>query len=406
MSTKNAQETQNLAWTRVIILAISGFIFNTTEFIPIALLSDIGHSFSLTEETTGLMVTVYAWVVALVSVPLMLLTGTVERRRLLVAVFFLFITGHIIVAFSPSFEVLLGGRIMIAFAHAVFWTITATLAVRLAPEGKKSLALGLLATGTSIATVLGLPLGRLIGQWLGWQQTFLSIGLLAAIAMVAVAYYLPSLPSINSGRLKNLPQMLTKPALLGLFLLTALIFTAHFATYTYIEPFAKQIVGMSEQATTWLLLVFGVAGIFGSFVFSRYNTVYPAKLLQGALLVVTASLLSLGFLSDSLWSFIGIAFFWGVAITCVGLGLQIKVLDLSPEATDLAMSIYSGIVNIGIGAGALMGSQVISFVGLANIGYSSTVLGLLAFALAVALFSLYYRLITGKTRQPKTKLLG
>lgn len=405
MSTKNAQEAHNLAWTRVIILAVSGFIFNTTEFIPIALLSDIGHSFSLSEDTTGLMVTVYAWVVALMSVPLMLLTGSVERRRLLVAVFFLFITGHIIIAFAPSFEILLVGRIMIAFAHAVFWTITATLAVRLAPEGKKSLALGILATGTSIATVLGLPLGRLIGQWLGWQQTFLTIGLLAAMAMVAVAYYLPALPSINSGKLKNLPQMFAKPVLLGIFLLTAMIFTAHFAAYTYIEPFAKQVVGISDQATTWLLLVFGVAGIFGSFVFSRYNAVYPAKLLQGALLVVTASLLSLGFLGDSLWSFICVAFFWGVAITCVGLGLQIKVLDLSPEATDLAMSIFSGIVNVGIGAGALLGSHMISLVGLANIGYSSTVLGLLSFVLAATLFTLYYTLITGKTRQPKTRLL-
>lgn len=393
-------EAQNLAWLRVIILAISAFVFNTTEFIPIALLSDISRSFAMTEAETGLMITAYAWVVALVSLPLMLLTGKIERRKLLMGVFALFIVGHIVTAMAGSFAVLLLGRILIAFAHAVFWSVTAALAIRLAPEGKRSQALGILAAGTSIATVLGLPIGRLIGQWLGWQQTFLSIGGLAFIALLAIAMFLPALPSVNSGSLKNLPGLFKKPALLGIFAITVVIFTAHFAAYTYIEPFSEQIVHMSNKFTTVLLLIFGGAGIIGSIIFSRYNTTHPAQLLLGAMSIVSCALLVLLLLGQTQWSFITIALIWGVAITCIGLGLQVKVLDLAPEATDLAMSIFSGIINIGIGLGALVGNQVIRQLGLNNIGYVSGVIGLLALLMGAWLFKCYYVQLTAKMLKP------
>ncbi|MCW2254530.1 DHA1 family L-arabinose/isopropyl-beta-D-thiogalactopyranoside export protein-like MFS transporter [Providencia alcalifaciens] len=394
------QVSRKTAWIRVVALAVAAFVFNTTEFVPVALLSDIAESFDMTVAHTGLMITIYAWVVALMSLPLMLLTGKVERRKLLVFLFIIFILSHILSGFAWDFNVLIAARVGVALSHAVFWSITAALAIRVAPHGKKAQALGLLATGTALATVLGLPIGRIIGQFLGWRMTFLCIGVIALFTMIALIRFLPKLPSEHSGSLKSLPIILKRPALVGLFVLTVIVVTAHFAAYSYIEPFVREIALQSQNFATLLLLIFGMAGIVGSVIFSRYSGKYVLSFLPVAIAVLTICLLLLMPVGDHLGSLITLCIFWGMAIMCVGLGMQVKVIDLSPDATDLSMAIYSGIFNLGIGGGALLGNQVIVHMGMTNIGYVGAIFGVISLIWCVFIFRRYNASFSDKLQAP------
>ena len=369
------------SWLPVIGLAISAFIFNTTEFVPIGLLSAIAADFSINEAYAGLLITIYAWVVALLALPLMLLTAKVERRKLLMVLFALFIVFHFLSGIAWNFWTLVIARTGIACAHAVFWSITPPLAVRLAPGGKKSSALSLLVTGSALATVLGLPIGRIIGQALGWRTTFLCIGVISILIMLALKKLLPTLPSINTGSAKALPSLLKRPALLMGYLLTALMITAHFTAYTYIEPFIQNVAGLSANTTTIMLFVFGIAGILGSMIFARYGERHPAKVLPVPMSMIAASLLLMLPLSFSPVSVFVLAVVWGMAIIAIGLGLQSKILAAAPDAADIASALFSAIFNIGIGAGALVGAQVTIHLSMSAIGFAGALFALIGLTL-------------------------
>lgn len=378
--------SRKVAWLRVVTLAIAAFIFNTTEFVPVGLLSDIAESFHMQTAQVGIMLTIYAWVVAVMSLPFMLLTSQMERRKLLICLFVLFIASHVLSFLAWNFTVLVISRIGIAFAHAIFWSITASLAIRLAPAGKRAQALSLIATGTALAMVLGLPIGRVVGQYFGWRTTFFAIGMGALITLLCLIKLLPKLPSEHSGSLKSLPLLFRRPALMSLYVLTVVVVTAHYTAYSYIEPFVQNVAGLSANFATVLLLILGGAGIIGSLVFGKLGNRHASSLVSIAIALLVVCLLLLLPAADSEAHLAILSIFWGIAIMVIGLGMQVKVLALAPDATDVAMALFSGIFNIGIGAGALVGNQMSLHWSMSAIGYIGAIPACAALVWAVLIF--------------------
>lgn len=372
-------------WISVISLALAAFIFNTTEFVPVALLSDIGKSFSMPATDVGIMLTIYAWLVALCSLPIMLLTKNFERKFLLITLFIVFIVSHALSYIAWNFYILMVSRIGIAFAHALFWSITASLAVRVAPQGKELQALGLLATGTALAMVLGIPLGRIIGDHYGWRNTFGVIALSAIVVCIMLGMYLPKLPSKNSGSVQSLKLFLKRPSLLMVFALTIIIISAQFTAYSYIEPFSLNIAQFNSSQTTTILFVYGAAGLAGSFIFGKLASRFQKLFIPLSCGFLAICMLLLLPFTASYYSMLSLSLVWGMGIIILSLAMQAKTLQFASDATDVAMAIYSGLYNVGIGAGALTGAMVSTSLSLSYIGVVGGSLALISFILSLCL---------------------
>lgn len=356
-------------WLPVISLTLSTFIFNTSEFIPIGLLTSIADDLAITESKAGLLITIYAWVVALASLPLMMAFAKTENKKLMLSLVALFTASHILSGFSNSYVMLMISRIGVACSHAVFWSIVTPLAVHVAPEGHRSTALSMIITGSSIAMIVGLPLGRAVGLMVGWRVTFLLIAILSAIVLCLLAAFLPKVPSDNNISLKTLPTLVSTPALLCIFVMTALTITGHFTAYSYIEPFLGQAAGFTNGEITMVLSAFGVIGIIVSVLFSKYYDRHQFAFLRVAVLGICICTLLLGISSGNSFIMVCTCLLWGLSINCFNISLQSCIIDYSPFGTAIAMSIYSGIYNVGIGAGALVGGIVCSHIGIPFVGY-------------------------------------
>ena len=376
-------------WSALVGLTLSAFIFNTSEFIPIALLTDIGRDFGLTEAKAGMLISVYAWVVMALSLPLMLMTSKLEMRRLLLGVIAVFTSFQVMSYLSTSFGMLLASRIGVACAHSIFWSIISIIAVRIVPASHKAIALSMIVTGSSIAMILGLPLGRVIGLSVGWRMTFLSIG---AVALFILLYLSALLPRVSSGggmTAHDLPAMLKNRILVGIFITTAAFATGYYTAYSYIEPFLQQVGKMTENQITLTLMLFGGAGIIGSLLFSKYFPKYRYRFINLSLAGLIGGVILLRPLAFSIPATIAVCALIGMSATAFNVAMQSEIITDTPQSqSSVAMSIFSGIFNFGIGTGALVGGMVCSHLSISFIGIGGGVIVLSAL--------LYWQLIVVK----------
>ena len=229
---ENTEKMPLRNWLPVIGLACTAFVFNTSEFVPIGLLTDIGHDFHMSAADTGMLISVYAWVVMIMSLPLMICVSRMEMRRLMLWVVGSFAFFQLLSFFSNSFGMLMASRIGVAFSHSVFWSIISPMAARIVPERFRPVALSLVASGASIAMVFGMPIGRMIGLALGWRMTFFTISMASVVTFIYLYTTLPVLPSRGKFSAKKLPQLFAIRPLTGSIFLTAFFAPAYYTTYS------------------------------------------------------------------------------------------------------------------------------------------------------------------------------
>lgn len=365
----SCQDSSIFAWLPVLCVTFGAFIFNTSEFIPIGLLGAIGNDFSMSDSEVGVMLTIYAWVVALASLPLMLYFAQSNLKSLMLGVIAVFVLSHFISALSQNFTMLVASRIGVALSHALFWSIASVMAVRAAPKGKQSSALGFVITGSSLAMIVGLPLGRMIGLYVDWRVSFLCIGLVALCVGIAFWRVFPTMSNTQSISLKTLPTLLHNKAFMKICFLTLVFVSGHFSAYTYIEPFLENVAGFRASSVTFILCLFGLMGVVGSVLFARFYERFHLAFVRLSLFGLGLSMLLLYVVSESSVATTLLCAVWGLCFMLFGVIFQSQVIAAVPNATAVAMSIYSGIFNVGIGSGALIGGLAYTHFGIESIGF-------------------------------------
>lgn len=382
------QEMTVRQWLALAGIAIAAFVFNSSEFMPVGLLTDIGRTFGTSEATTGMLVSVYAWAVMILSVPLMIVATRLDFRRLLIVVIVVFLVGQVLTALSSSYWMLMASRLVVACAHSVFWAIAAPIAVRLVPQNKRALALSVVETGTAVAAIIGLPLGRAIGLMVGWRLTFAIVALITAVLLVYLLVTLPWVPGAEPFSVGQLPGLFQNKGLVALFVLTALYAWGYYTGYSYIEPFLLQVAGLGNDVVTMVLSVFGVASIVGSLLCSKLYPRFRFPFFRAITIGVAAALLLMHAAAGlGLAAVLAVCVLWGISAAAVSVVYQAEIINVSSDEEEtVAMAFFSGIFNFGIGTGALLGGQVVNTLGIANVFYAGGAIGVVSvlFCLFVA----------------------
>lgn len=366
-------------WLPLVGLTFAVFVFNTSEFMPIGLLTDIATDLNISEARAGLLISVYAWVVAIMSLPLMIKASKMELKRLLLSIIALFVVSHVGSALAEGYYTLMLSRIGVACAHSIFWSIASPLAVRTVPDGKRALALSAIATGSSVAMVVGLPLGRVIGLYVGWRMAFMSIAIISALIFVFILVVFPKLQSRGKFAFKQLPELLHNRVLVGVFIMSVLFATAHYTCYSYIEPFLGKVAAMSPETVTLVLIVFGGSGMLGSIAFSKYYMANPRRFILAVTLGPALCMMMLQAATAGMAYTLAVCILWGAMATAFNIAFQDNTIRFAPEnATSIGMSIFSGIFNLGIGSGAYVGGLVVSRLSIKYIGYAGGAIGVIA----------------------------
>ncbi len=347
------------AWTAVVALAFGVFSFVTTELVPVGLLPSIAGGVDVSVGTAGFLVTGFGLLAAVTAAPLTILCGSIDRKVLMAGLLVLYIVGNVLASVAGSYAVLLLARLVVALAHGVFWSIAAAIAVRLVPSQHAVRATSIVLSGISLAAVLGVPLGTMLGQHAGWHTAFLAVSAVGFLVLVALMLTMPQLPAQGHGRLGTLFRVLRNGQLRTAVTVTGLVMVGHFLAFTYITPFLERVTGIASGTVAVLLLIFGAAGIVGNFLGGALvnRTVHGALL--GALGVMIAVMALLWAFGGFPGAAVTLVLLWGLAYAAVPVGLQTWILQLAKEESDAASSLYVAAFNGAIAVGSLLGGLIV-----------------------------------------------
>jgi DHA1 family inner membrane transport protein len=383
----------------LIALSAATFAYVTTETLPIGLLLPISADLRATPSAVGLLLTWYGLVVVLASIPLTQLTRRVPRRYLLSGLLGVFVVTTWVSAAASSYPVLLGARMATALSQALFWSLVVPTAAGLFPPRVRGRVIAVVFAGSSLAAVVGVPAGTWLGQLAGWRVAFLALGVVGLLALVPIAVLLPTTAPADSPTARG-----TAPdprRYWTLVVMVVLGVSGAFVAFTYITPFLTEVSGFRSTLIGPLLLIRGLAGIIGvaagGFLVDR--TPWGAMLVPVAL--QAAALLALDAYPGPPVVAVALVAVSGLAFSALTTALASRVLQVAPGSADLAASVVSTAVNVGITTGALVGSVLLTHAGTRSTAFAG---GLLS--LAALLVVLGEPLLASAGRPPVPKLLA
>lgn len=372
-----------------VAIALGGFGIGTTEFATMGLLPQISDGLHASIPTAGYAITLYALGVVIGAPLIAALTAKVPRKGLLIALMTAFTVGNLLAALAPSIGLLLVARFVSGLPHGAYFGISAVVVSAIVPPQRRGRAVAMILVGLALANVVGVPLITALGQSLGWRSAFVLVTAIGLVTMLALARWVPPVAAAGDASITRELGALRRPQV-WFALFTGMIgFGGMFALYSYITPTMTHVTGLSHDAIPWVLAAFGAGMTAGLLVGGRLLDRAVMRTVVGALIGSAVVLAGFALTAEHAAPAIAFVFLVGFAAQVLGPGLQIRLMDASPDAPSLAASSTHSALNVGNALGAWLGGLVIA----AGWGYRSTAwvgVALSLAGLAIALASIAY----------------
>jgi MFS transporter, DHA1 family, inner membrane transport protein len=367
-------------------LAVGGFAIGTGEFVMLGLLPQVANDLSVSIPKAGQLIAAYALGVV-VGAPLLTAASVRYRRKTVLLVLMAwFAVGNALSAIAPTFDLVLVARFATGLPHGAFFGAGAVVAGSIVHESRRNSAMAVMFAGLTVANIVGVPLTTILGQDTSWRLVYALVGVIAALAVGAIALAVPSVEApAEQASLRAELRAFAKPQIWLVLGVAMLGGGGLFATFSYIAPMMTNITGYADSSVTWLLVLFGLGMTVGNLAGARLSDRFPARTLLFSLAAEIA--VSLAFLAaDHNRATAAVVIFLFPMTALAGLPtLQGRVIELAGGAPNLAAASIQAAFNVANSLGAYLGGVVIA----AGYGYGSpnavaAVLVTAGFLLAIA----------------------
>jgi DHA1 family inner membrane transport protein len=352
--------TSARARAALVALALGGFCIGTTEFATMGLLPEIATDLDVSIPTAGNAITAYALGVVVGAPTLAALGAKLDRRRLLLLLMAAFVVGNVLSAFAASAGWLVVARFVAGLPHGAFFGVGAVMGTAVVGAERRGRAVASMMAGLTVACAVGVPLTAVVGHAVGWRWSFVGVGVLGLVTLVALWAWTPSLAPLPGATVRTELRALRNGPLWIAFGAGAIGFGGMFAVYSYVKPLLTEVTGLSVGAVPVVLALYGVGMTIGTVVGGRFADRSVLGTVIGGMVATIVVLVTIALVGPYLVPAVVALVLLGVTSQVLGLSLQTRLMDVSPAAPSLGAALCHSALNLGNAAGAFLGGVVIA----------------------------------------------
>ena len=370
---------------RLLVLTGAIFVSVSSEFMPTGLLPDMARDLGVSESRVGLLITIFAFTVVVSTAPLAAITHKYSRKWLMVVLLGVFALANVLAGIAPSYEFLVGARILGGLAHGLFWAVTGPYASRLVPRTQLAKAISITNAGGTAAFILGVPVSTALGHALGWRAAFIVMAAVVVVFATLVVLYLPPVAHripLATGEIQTSARKdPTVPGIIIVCVTVALVITGYNLFGTYVAPWSIQVAGVAPDLVPVILLVNGIGGALGLVLAAVFGDRAPQATLFTMMAGVAASMAALAVWGNGFVAALVLMALWSIAFGGIPAVMHARILHTaSLRLRDIAAAWLTTAFNVAIGGGALLGGALLDQVGIAVLPWGLVVLVVIGIA--------------------------
>lgn len=372
------------------LLTVGAFLAVTAELMLVGVVDMIARDLHVPISLVGQLVTAYALAFAIGTPIVITLTSRFERKRVMLTAFFFFINANLVTLWSPNFTVLMFSRVFLGISGGVFTVVAMGAVSKLVPPEKLGGAISTLMMGLSGSLVFGVPLGVVLSEWIGWQLAFGVLAALSILIMIGITLVVPSIPGGEIIPFKQQLSVLKNWKIVSGFFITLFVNAGYSTSYTFLVPFLQETVHMDTSMISITLFVVGVFSMIGTRL-GGYGADHwgVARTAFSSMMIHALTLLFLPVLTTSIVTATIMVVIWMGSNWMSSPTLQTYFVQQTPKTPDLALSLNTSVIQLGIALGAGIGGFIVNSTGnVTNTPYAGAFMVLLGIVAAWISFAL------------------